>query len=142
MLFLYSRLLSLVSSLCHRACEIVLIRHCRSTLNFLYNVFSINSSSYSYINLSEIKYQNTSYIQLCITGLRKVYPYYFTFTTFTKGRWVGERILDVFAREFRAHPAAEYERCIRAGTLTVNYERVDPDYRLKHNDLLANVVHR
>ena len=40
--------------------------------------------------------------------LRKVYPYYFTFTTFTKGRWVGERILDVFAREFRAHPATEY----------------------------------
>lgn len=77
-----------------------------------------------------------------IPGLRKVYPYYFTFTTFTKGRWVGEKILDVFAREFRAHPAAEYERCIRAGTLTVNYERVDPDYRLKHNDLLANVVHR
>ncbi|GLH04629.1 Uncharacterized protein GBIM_10301 [Gryllus bimaculatus] len=74
-------------------------------------------------------------------GLRKVYPYYFTFTTFTKGRWVGERILDVFAREFRAHPAEEYERCIRAGTLTVNYEKVDVDYRLKHNDLLANVVH-
>lgn len=71
-----------------------------------------------------------------------MFPYYFTFTTFTKGRWVGERILDVFAREFRAHPAAEYERCIRAGTLTVNYEKVDPDYRLKHNDLLANVVHR
>jgi len=40
--------------------------------------------------------------------LRKVYPYYFTFTTFTKGRWVGEKILDVFAREFRAHPAEEY----------------------------------
>ena len=42
------------------------------------------------------------------SDLRKVYPYYFTFTTFTKGRWVGERILDVFAREFRAHPAEEY----------------------------------
>jgi hypothetical protein len=41
-------------------------------------------------------------------GLRKVYPYYFTFTTFTKGRWVGEKILDVFAREFRAHPVEEY----------------------------------
>ncbi len=37
-----------------------------------------------------------------------MYPYYFTFTTFTKGRWVGEKILDVFAREFRAHPAEEY----------------------------------
>ncbi|KAJ4442082.1 hypothetical protein ANN_11948 [Periplaneta americana] len=34
------------------------------------------------------------------------------------------------------------ERCIRAGTLTVNYEKVDVDYRLKHNDLLANIVHR
>lgn len=75
-------------------------------------------------------------------GLRKVYPYYFTFTTFTKGRWVGERILDVFAREFRAHPAEEYERCIQAGTLTVNYEKVPTDYKLKHNDLLANIVHR
>lgn len=42
------------------------------------------------------------------SGLRKVYPYYFTFTTFTKGRWVGEKILDVFAREFRAHPVEEY----------------------------------
>ena len=43
-----------------------------------------------------------------IAGLRKVYPYYFTFTTFTKGRWVGEKILEVFGREFRAHPVEEY----------------------------------
>ena len=43
-----------------------------------------------------------------ISGLRKVYPYYFTFTTFTKGRWVGEKILEVFGREFRAHPVEEY----------------------------------
>jgi hypothetical protein len=43
-----------------------------------------------------------------LLGLRKVYPYYFTFTTFTKGRWVGEKILDVFAKEFRAHPVEEY----------------------------------
>lgn len=34
------------------------------------------------------------------------------------------------------------ERCIKTGTLTVNYEKVDLDYKLKHNDLLANVVHR
>ena len=47
-------------------------------------------------------------IALYFSGLRKVYPYYFTFTTFTKGRWVGEKILDVFGREFRAHPVEEY----------------------------------
>ncbi|CAG7733055.1 unnamed protein product [Allacma fusca] len=34
------------------------------------------------------------------------------------------------------------ERCIKSGTLTVNYTKVDTDYRLKHNDLLANIVHR
>ncbi|XP_033235913.1 RNA pseudouridylate synthase domain-containing protein 2-like isoform X2 [Drosophila pseudoobscura] len=86
------------------------------------------------------RYQETSYY--IENGLRKVYPYYFTFTTFTKGRWVGEKILDIFSREFRAHPSEEYERCIQAGTLTVNFEKVPIDYRLKHNDLLANIVHR
>ncbi|XP_050426931.1 pseudouridylate synthase RPUSD2-like [Adelges cooleyi] len=86
------------------------------------------------------RYNETSYY--IENGLRKVYPYYFTFTTFTKGRWVNQNILDVFAREFRAHPAEEYERCIKSGSLTVNYEKVDTSYKLKHNDLLANVVHR
>ena len=47
-------------------------------------------------------------IPTSLAGLRKVYPYYFTFTTFTKGRWVGEKILEVFGREFRAHPVEEY----------------------------------
>ncbi|KAF0288721.1 Angiopoietin-4 [Amphibalanus amphitrite] len=51
-------------------------------------------------------------------SLRKVYPYYFTFTTFTKGRWVGEKILDVFAREFRAHPAEEYHSNLMGVTVS------------------------
>ncbi|XP_034667167.1 RNA pseudouridylate synthase domain-containing protein 2 isoform X1 [Drosophila subobscura] len=92
------------------------------------------------LNLTDEKYDETSYY--FENGLRKVYPYFFTFTTFTKGRWVGEKILDVFAREFRAHPAEEYQRSIETGKLTVNYEKVPSDYRLKHNDLLSNVVHR
>ena len=53
-----------------------------------------------------------------ISGLRKVYPYYFTFTTFTKGRWVGEKILEVFGREFRAHPVEEY-----VSSLSENFKR-------------------
>ncbi|KRG03703.1 RNA pseudouridylate synthase domain-containing protein 2 isoform X1 [Drosophila mojavensis] len=89
---------------------------------------------------SEERYDETSYY--IENGLRKVYPYSFTFTTFTKGRWVGEGILDVFSREFRAQPPEEYKRSIEAGNLTVNYEKVPVDYRLKHNDLLANTVHR
>lgn len=89
---------------------------------------------------TEERYNETSYY--VENGLRKVYPYYFTFTTFCKGRWVGQPILEVFAKEFRAHPPEEYERCIRTGTLTVNYKVVDVDYKLQHNDLLANTVHR
>jgi len=83
-----------------------------------------------------------SVIKLQSIGLRKVYPYFFTFTTFAKGRWVDEKILDVFVREFRAAPPEEYERSLEAGKLTVNSEKVPKDYKIKHNDLLANVVHR
>ncbi|XP_054729622.1 pseudouridylate synthase RPUSD2 [Anastrepha obliqua] len=89
---------------------------------------------------SDDRYDETSYY--FENGLRKVYPYYFTFTTFTKGRWVGEKILDVFSREFRAHPPEEYKRSILTGSLKVNYEHVPVDYVLKHNDLLSNTVHR
>lgn len=86
------------------------------------------------------RFDETSYY--IENGLRKVYPYYFTFTTYTKGRWVGKSLMDVFGQEFRAHSSDEYERHIEKGFLTINNERVASDYVLKHNDLLANVVHR
>lgn len=86
------------------------------------------------------RFDETSYY--IENGLRKVYPYYFTFTTYTKGRWVGRTLMDVFGEEFRAHSTDEYERHIEKGSLTINNERVTADYVLKHNDLLANVVHR
>lgn len=62
-----------------------------------------------FASMSIVQIESSCYcVAWYVVGLRKVYPYYFTFTTFTKGRWVGEKILDVFAREFRAHPAEEY----------------------------------
>lgn len=97
-----------------------------------------NETSY-YIENGKKKIKSYRYQQWCIKskleqvwnffplhlGLRKVYPYYFTFTTFTKGRWVNQNILDVFAREFRAHPAEEYvstkvgKHCLRTGQCIV-----------------------
>ena len=92
------------------------------------------------LEFNDDKYNETSYY---FDGyLRKVYPYYFTFTTFTKGRWENERLLDIFAKEFRAQPVEEYERCIKAGTITINDEKVGIDYILKPNDKMANIVHR
>ena len=35
-----------------------------------------------------------------LLGLRKVYPYTFTFATHAKGRWVGRTIKNVLEKEF------------------------------------------
>ena len=88
------------------------------------------------------KYNETSYYFDPVKKLRRVYPYYFTFTTFSKGRWVGETIYNIFSREFRAHSPEEYKRAIEAGLLTVNGKKVEPEYVLQHNDRLENIVHR
>lgn len=34
-------------------------------------------------------------------GLRRVKPYYFTFKTWVKGRWVGKTLVEIFTTEFR-----------------------------------------
>lgn len=34
-------------------------------------------------------------------GLRRVEPYYFTFKTWVKGRWVGKTLVEIFTTEFR-----------------------------------------
>ena len=46
-------------------------------------------------------------------------PYYFTFTTHAKGRWCGDKLSEVFAREFRALDTNEYNRCIEEGLIKV-----------------------
>ena len=43
-------------------------------------------------------------------GLRRVYPYHFTYNTYCKERWRDREILDVFTSEFRDRPAAYYVR--------------------------------
>ena len=48
-------------------------------------------------------------------GLRKVYPYHFTYNTYCKERWRGRELLEIFATEFRDRPQ-EYYVCIVSGT--------------------------
>ena len=43
-----------------------------------------------------------------IAGLRKVYPYYFNFTTFAKPHWVGRTLLDVYTTEFGTESPDNY----------------------------------
>lgn len=57
-----------------------------------------------------------SVISTNMTGLRYVKPYYFTFTTHAKGRWVGSPVYDVFCREFQAE-SPEYYVCEQARSI-------------------------
>lgn len=53
-------------------------------------------------------------------GLRKVFPYYFVFKTYCKGRWVGKTLLDVFNTEFRAESIEYYQRAAKEGRIRLN----------------------
>ncbi|KAI4900403.1 hypothetical protein NFI96_017786 [Prochilodus magdalenae] len=76
-------------------------------------------------------------------GLRKVYPYYFDFKTYCKGRWIGKTLLEVFSSEFRAEPLDYYEKAVKDGRIRLNEEPVDNlNITLKNNDFMRNTVHR
>ncbi|EDO47303.1 predicted protein, partial [Nematostella vectensis] len=76
------------------------------------------------------------------TGLRHVKPYYFTFTSHCKGRWLNRELLDIFREEFRSESISYYEKAIESGKITVNGEKVLPTTVLRGNDVLRNRVHR
>ncbi|CAG0917437.1 unnamed protein product [Notodromas monacha] len=86
------------------------------------------------------KFFETDYYFEC--GLRKVYPYFFTFTSHAKGRWVGRTMRDVFAKEFRLLSPELYEKQAALGRTMVNYKKVDLDYTIQNNDIISNLVHR
>lgn len=75
-------------------------------------------------------------------GLRCVHPYFFTFTTYCKGRWVGHSLIDVFKEEFHSETQEYYEKAIKAGKITVNGEVTSQIRILKDNDVIRNKVHR
>uniref|UniRef100_UPI00398EA5BC pseudouridylate synthase RPUSD2 n=1 Tax=Pristiophorus japonicus TaxID=55135 RepID=UPI00398EA5BC len=75
-------------------------------------------------------------------GLRKVFPYYFDFQTYCKGRWVGKTLREVFSSEFRVEPIEYYIQAAKAGRIRLNEEPADLNTVLKNNDFMRNTVHR
>jgi tRNA pseudouridine synthase 9 len=86
-------------------------------------------------------------------GLRKVYPYYFTFNTFCKERWRGKSLLEVFSTEFRDRPVEYYEAAIAAGTVCVMATdkrtvlagapmRAGLDTIVSNGDMISHTMHR
>ncbi|XP_069574291.1 pseudouridylate synthase RPUSD2 isoform X2 [Brachyistius frenatus] len=76
-------------------------------------------------------------------GLRKVWPYYFDFKTYCKGRWIGKSLLDVFKSEFRAESIEYYQRAANEGRIRLNETPVeDLSVVLRNNDHMRNTMHR
>uniref|UniRef100_A0A1A8LXA0 Pseudouridylate synthase RPUSD2 n=1 Tax=Nothobranchius pienaari TaxID=704102 RepID=A0A1A8LXA0_9TELE len=76
-------------------------------------------------------------------GLRKVYPYYFDFKTYCKGRWVGKSLAEVFKNEFRAESTEYYQEATKEGRIRLNETPLeDLSVVLRNNDLIRNTVHR
>jgi tRNA pseudouridine32 synthase len=71
-----------------------------------------------------------------------VKPYFFEFKTFTKDRWVGKSISEIFKSEFE-QPFANYiDKALERGNITVNGKNVEGSYALNNSDLITHRIHR
>ena len=81
-------------------------------------------------------------------GLRFVKPYYHEFACFSKRRWIGAQLLEIYAKEFKAFSKNYYKCAIEywkpeneksKGKVTVNGKNVNADYLIKDGD---KILHR
>lgn len=76
-------------------------------------------------------------------GLRKVKPYFYTYDTFCKERWLGKTLREIYSKEFRLYPIECYERAAKAQNLLLNLKPVPSlDTVVKSNDLISTKLHR
>lgn len=73
---------------------------------------------------------------------RYVKPYFQDFKTFAKGRWIGRELLEVFTREFGAHPPSYWTNALRNGQVRINSRIVGPGYRIANGDAILHRTHR
>lgn len=73
---------------------------------------------------------------------RLVEPYLYTHATGVKQRWLGRRLLDVFADEFAAsHPRHYFAEAIRCGLLRVNGASANADMILREGHRISHIAH-
>jgi len=76
-------------------------------------------------------------------NLRFVKPYYLDFTTWTKRRWIGRKLIDVFCQEFGGtYDRFYFEQKIKNGGIQVDSKSVDLDFILQDHQLISHKVHR
>ncbi|KAI0984912.1 hypothetical protein GJ496_003143 [Pomphorhynchus laevis] len=85
-------------------------------------------------NLSDYYFEN---------GLRKVYPYWYTYTAVAKQRWIGKSIHELYSTEFRRCTIdGSLSDRFESGRIKVNGKIVTGDYYIREHDVITHLVHR
>lgn len=87
---------------------------------------------------NEVIYPNYQILE----GFRYVKPYYFTYKTFAKGRWIGRPLLEVLTSEFMAESPKYYQEAIHDGRIRINDEVISENYIIRSGDKLTHRSHR
>jgi 23S rRNA-/tRNA-specific pseudouridylate synthase len=74
--------------------------------------------------------------------LRRVLPYWFTFSLNVKQRMMNKTVLEAMSSEFNVSPEAYYRAAIADGRIRVNGEVVASSTLLKGHDVVSHRVHR
>ncbi|CAO4366576.1 unnamed protein product [Caenorhabditis nigoni] len=78
-----------------------------------------------------------------IDGIRHLSPYWSCYRTRTKGRWIGRKMVEVFAGEFLSTNKHYAKVACKMGRIYVNGEQMtDVDYVMKNGDRVEHWVHR
>lgn len=70
-----------------------------------------------------------------------VQVYFYTFIANVKGRWVGDTLISVMAREFLTETMEYYRAAIEVGAILVNGQKAYEDYILQAHDKIMHLVH-
>ncbi|RDW79274.1 pseudouridine synthase family protein [Aspergillus mulundensis] len=75
-------------------------------------------------------------------GLRRVYPYHYTYNTHCKERWRNRELIDIFTSEFRDREPGYYRKALESGNVCVNGKPAGPHTVLKNGEVISHTLHR
>ncbi|KAJ3169091.1 RNA pseudouridylate synthase domain containing protein 2 [Geranomyces variabilis] len=75
-------------------------------------------------------------------GLRKVEPYPYEYRTYVKGRWMNRSLIETFEKEFQDKSSEYYRGAILSGKITINGQRIEPEYKPRNGDVMVHSIHR
>ena len=75
-------------------------------------------------------------------GMRRVMPYWYTFTVNAKGRWIGKSIVHVFVNEFKLCNETITKQKIDNHQIKINNQVIQYDTIVKHHDVISHHIHR